>query len=705
MKGILKIFSRKRRAAPVPMGDPVNHRSKKLLSRLILSFIFGALLYSILQYQVESNFLPTFLWINGCNIILAFAFLLNKRGFYRGAKILSLTCISIAILLATQLGPPDVYVRYLYGMVIPVMLGSILLPIRGILALSLSILAGIILLGIISPTTTFDMMVGPIGIYITVSLLILVGAYHTNQVENERQIELTQKEEQYRSLVENIGEVIFSLDTEGYITYMSPVVERMTDFKTDELVGKHFSELVHPEDIPQLEKSLERLYGGIEESTEFRLIDKNENQLHIRSTSHLVMENGVPKGITGIATDITKQKKLETQFLQARKMETLGRLAGGIAHDFNNLITVILGYCQMLSMEGNLPPGVDDLVQSIQTAADRGASLTRQLLAFSRKQIIQPRVLDINQRLDNLETMLKRLILENVTFTTAYAPGIRSIKVDPAQLEQVIMNLTVNAVDAMPEGGSLSIETANTRLDETYCRQYRDVEPGDYVVLSVIDTGYGMNKKTKEYLFDPFFTTKDVGKGTGLGLSTVYGIVKQSGGHIWFDSAPGKGSTFKIYFPVVDENGEKDVEEENKAKAGVEKKKELLLVVEDEDELRDVMVRVLQGFGYKAYDAKDGDTALRLCESLKEEKVDLLVTDVIMPGMSGKDLAKKLKKMFPAMGVLFVSGYTDKKIVTRDIVGKGVTFLPKPFTPALLQLRIRDVLGKPGVPADTGSPG
>jgi len=687
----------------VLIDDPLELHSMKLLSMLILSFIGGALLYSILQFLVEPDFLPAFIWINGCNAILGFAFFLNKNGRYREAKILTLVCISAAILLATQLGPPAVYSRYLYGMIIPVVLGSILLSLRGTMLLALANLAAVLILVALSPYITIAAVIDPLGIYITVSLLILVGVHHNSRMEDNRQIEIIQKEERYRSLVENIGEVIFSLDIDGYITYMSPVVERVTQFKAEELVGKHFSELVHDEDLPELKKSLERLYSGIEEASEFRLIDRDKNQLHVRTTSHLVTENGVPIGITGVATDITQQKRLETQFLQSQKMETLGRLAGGIAHDFNNLLTVILGYCQMLTMEDTLPPGIDDLVKSIQTAADRGAGLIRQLLAFSRKQIIQPRVLDINQCLDNLETILKRLIRENITFTTVYATGIRSIKVDPAQLEQVIMNLAVNAVDAMPGGGSLKIETADICLDDAYCRQYNDVEPGNYVVLSVIDTGCGMDKKTREYLFDPFYTTKEAGKGTGLGLSTVYGIVKQSGGHIRFDSSPGKGTVFKIYFPGIDEAGEKDVEEENKTKPVVEKRKELLLVVEDEVELRDVMVRVLEGYGYRAFAAKDGETALRMCEELKDEKVDLLITDVMMPGISGRDLAAKLKKLFPGMGVLYVSGYTDRKIVTSDIVGKGMTFLPKPFTPGLLQFRIREVLGKGEVPDDDKS--
>jgi two-component system cell cycle sensor histidine kinase/response regulator CckA len=692
MKRVLKDFLRKITAPSVPVDDPIRMRSMKLLSLLILSFIGGAFLYSLLQIAVEPDFTPTFLLINGSNTILAAAFFFNRRGRFRCARVLALICISAAILFATMMGPPEIYIRYLFGMSLPVIMGSILLSKKGTIILALSDLAGIFLIQIITPGLTFGAVIAPLGIYITMSLLILVGVRHRDDLEKERQNELAHKEERYRSMIENIGEVIFSLDMEGHFTYISPVVERITLYKSEEIIGRSFSDFVHPDDLTELQQSRERLLAGIEETSEFRLIDKDGKTLHIRTTSHVVGEKGVSGFITGIATDITVQRKLEAQFHQAQKMESVGRLAGGVAHDFNNLITVIMGYCRMLTMDENLPGDAASLVMNIKTAAERGAALTRQLLTFSRAQDVQPVVMIINKRLANFESMLQRLIRENIIFTVSYAPKVRSIKIDPAQLAQVMMNLTVNAVDAMPDGGLLKIETANVFLGEDYCRQYKDLKPGDYVAVSVSDTGCGMDNQTKEYIFDPFFTTKETGKGTGLGLSTVYGIVTQNSGHIWFDSHPGIGSTFKIYFPAVDESEAEEIKMGECTDPAAEKKGKLLLVVEDEDDLREMMVKLLRGFGYRVYAAEDGEKALRLCERLEDETVDMLITDVVMPGITGKSLAVKLFEKFPGMGVLYISGYTDKDIVISEIVDEGLTFLAKPFSPQALTLKIREIL-------------
>lgn len=693
MKRVFKDFLQRLTLPSVPIDDPIRLRSMKLLSMLILSFIGGAFLYSLLQIAFEPDFTPTFFLINGCNAILAAAFFFNRKGRYRCARVLALICISGAILFATMMGPPEIYIRYLYGMSLPVIMGSILLPKKGTRILALSDLAGIFLIQFITPGLTFGLVIAPLGIYITMSLLILAGVHHRDDLERERQTELVQKEEQYRSMIENIGEVIFSLDKEGHFIYISPVVERVTLYKSEDIIGRPFSDFVHPDDLPEVKRSMGRLLEGVEEISEFRLVDKDGKILHIRTTSHVIGEKGVPGFITGVATDITVQRKLEAQFHQAQKMETVGRLAGGVAHDFNNLITVIMGYCRMLTMDENLPADAAGLVMNIKTAAERGAALTRQLLTFSRTQDVQPVVMNINKRLANFESMLQRLIRENITFTVSYGLKVHSIKIDPAQLEQVMMNLTVNAVDAMPDGGLLKIETANVFLDEDYCREYNDLKPGEYVVISVNDTGCGIDNQTKEYIFDPFFTTKEMGKGTGLGLSTVYGIVTQNGGHIWFDSHPGIGTTFKIFFPAVDESAADEMKKGECTGPAFEKKKgKVLLVVEDEDELREMMVKLLKGFGYRVYAAEDGEEALRLCEGLENEAVDMLITDVVMPGITGKSLAVKLSEKFPGMGVLYISGYTDREIVINEIVGAGLTFLAKPFSPQALAVKIREIL-------------
>jgi CheY-like chemotaxis protein len=373
-------------------------------------------------------------------------------------------------------------------------------------------------------------------------------------------------------------------------------------------------------------------------------------------------------------------------------MESVGRLAGGIAHDFNNLITVIMGYCQMLSADENLDQSAADIVNGIKTAADRSAALTRQLLAFSRKQVIEPRIVSLNRLVSNMEKMLHRLLGEHIIIKFFPAPDIPNVKVDPAQMEQVIMNLAVNAGDAMPEKGSLTIKTAVVYLDENHCRRYPDTEPGNYVLLSVSDTGCGMDEETMELIFEPFFTTKERGKGTGLGLSTVYGIVKQSGGHTRCDSRKGEGTTFEVYIPASGDTGGDETVEPEGGKPKVMKGAESLLVVEDEEDLRGVVIHILKDLGYNVYEAENGVHALDICRRLENEKIDLLVTDIVMPEMNGKELARKMTELFPGIKVIFITGYDEDKIVGRDELEEGQFFLTKPFTPRLLGKKIRDIL-------------
>ena len=531
---------------------------------------------------------------------------------------------------------------------------------------------------------------------ILVILLIALNSMHRiSKAESQNRSELIEKEERYRLLVENICEAIFTMDTAGYLTYISPPAERISKYKIEELVGRHFSCIIYPDDLPIVEGSIKKLYNGISETVEFRFIDKDNKLLHFRISGNLIIQNGQPIAVTGLVTDITEKKKMEAKLLQSQKMESVGRLAGAIAHDFNNFITVIMGYCRMLAADipGDQPAG--GYINGIQTAAERAASLTERLLAFSRRQPTEPRVLNINEQVVSLENILQSLIGENITLETSLAAGIQSVKIDPVQLEQVIMNLVVNAIDAMPKKGTLRIETSNVELDEEYCRHYTDIIPGNYVMILVADTGCGMTEETKEFLFEPFFTTKEPGEGTGLGLATVYGIVKQNKGHIWFESELEKGTTFKIYFPVT--TAAKEDTAVDPAPAAVMPdmaggQKETLLVVEDEADLRDVIINILQGYGYRTYDAGTGEEALELCSQLKGEKIDMLLTDVVMPGMNGKELADEMLNLFPDVKILFISGYTGKRIVTHDILSRGLSFLAKPFSPMELLQKIRLIL-------------
>jgi len=387
-------------------------------------------------------------------------------------------------------------------------------------------------------------------------------------------------------------------------------------------------------------------------------------------------------------------ERTQDQLVQAQKMEAIGRLAGGVAHDFNNLLTAIIGYSEFLlaSFDHGDPRRKD--VEEIKKAADRAAALTRQLLAFSRKQVLQLQVLDLNAIISNMEKMLRRLIGEDIELVTVLDPALGRVKADPGQIEQVLMNLAVNARDAMPQGGKLTIETMNAYLDEDYARRHVDVQPGPHVMLAVSDTGVGMDAGTQAHLFEPFFTTKQVGQGTGLGLSTVYGIVKQSNGHIWVYSEPGHGTTFKIYLPMVEEVVEL-AEERTPVAAISQTGVEAVLLVEDNDDVRDLARRVLLQHGYSVLEARDGEEALLICER-HEGPVHLLVTDVVMPGgLSGRQLAERLAALYPGMKVLYMSGYTDNAIVHHGVLEPGMAFLQKPFSPDVLVCKVREVLDTP----------
>ncbi len=384
-----------------------------------------------------------------------------------------------------------------------------------------------------------------------------------------------------------------------------------------------------------------------------------------------------------------EHRQLETQFLQSQKMEAVGQLAGGIAHDFNNLLTIITGYSQLILDRLSSGDGLREKVEEIKKAADRAASLTRQLLAFSRRQVLQPQVVDLSHVVANLDKMLRRLIGEDIDLVALCPPGVGRVKVDPGQIEQVILNLAVNARDAMPQGGKLTIETANVELDESYAGNHVAVKTGPYVMLAVSDTGHGMDRETQARIFEPFFTTKEQGKGTGLGLSTVYGIVKQSGGNVWVYSEPGKGATFKIYLPRVVEAPQPKFEVKP-PEAGL-RGTETILLVEDEAAVRLLVRGTLEQNGYDVLDAGSGAEALVMANERKQP-IHLLVTDVVMPGMSGREAAQQVTLAHPETRVLYMSGYTDDAVVRHGVLESSAAFVQKPFTPDSLLRKIREVL-------------
>jgi two-component system cell cycle sensor histidine kinase/response regulator CckA len=416
----------------------------------------------------------------------------------------------------------------------------------------------------------------------------------------------------------------------------------------------------------------------------------------IRELEFAASADFLPGSHLAVLRDVTQRRQLEEQLRQAQKIEAVGRLAGGVAHDFNNLLNVITGYGQMLFRR--LADGPErEKTRAILQAADRAAGLTRQLLAFSRKQVLEPKVLDLNAVVSGMDEMMRRLIGEDIELQADLAPDLGRTRADPGQIEQVLMNLVVNARDAMPRGGRVRLETVNAEMDEAYVRDHLGARPGRYVTLAVCDTGFGMDAETQKHIFEPFFTTKEKGKGTGLGLATVYGIVKQSEGYIWVDSAPGAGTTVRVYLPRVE--AEPEAEEPRRPvvpEQAPARGTETVLLVEDEEMVRRMTREVLEGAGYRVLEAASGFEALRL-SSGHGGRLDLLLTDVVMPGMSGRELAERLAPVRPGMKVLYMSGHTDDAIFHHGVAQAGTGFLQKPFTPETLERRIRELLGQPGV--------
>jgi signal transduction histidine kinase/CheY-like chemotaxis protein len=435
---------------------------------------------------------------------------------------------------------------------------------------------------------------------------------------------------------------------------------------------------------------------------EAEIITAKSTRLWVRSIGNpLRNAEGVITHVHGSVQDVTPQKlaearhaKLEEQFRQAQKMETVGSLAGGVAHDFNNLMSIVLSYSELAAadLKGDDPLRAD--LEEIRAAGLRAVALTRQLLAFSRQQVLAPKIVDLGEIVGGMQNMLRRLIGEDVDLTVAGAPGLGKVLVDPGQLEQVIMNLAVNARDAMPQGGMLTIETAGVVLDDAYASEHVDVTPGSHVMLAVSDTGTGMDAATQVRMFEPFFTTKEKGKGTGLGLATVFGIVRQSGGTIWVYSEPGKGTTFKIYFPLADGAAVATDAVPPPSARGPARGSETILLVEDDERVRAVTQTILRKYGYSVMEAQNGGEAFLLCEQ-HTATIHLLLTDVVMPRMSGRQLAERLLPIRPAMKVLYMSGYTDDAIVRHGILDSTIAFIQKPITPDALARKVRDVLDTP----------
>jgi len=510
---------------------------------------------------------------------------------------------------------------------------------------------------------------------------------------------LQESEKLVMALLESASQAIMSVDRNGRIVLANPKTEEMFGYSRQELLGARI-EILLPE-------SKRRAHGRDREEffTRPRVrpmgigMDlsgrrKNGTEFPVEISLSYVETT---EGLFAIAfvNDISQRKQLEDRLLQAQKMEAVGRLAGGVAHDFNNMLTVIAGYNRMILDDLSPLDPLRGCAEEVLKAADRAAALTRQLLAFSRRQVMQPCVMNVNATVVHTEKMLRRLIGEDVELVLSLPPDIGNIKADPNHIEQAIVNLALNARDAMPKGGRITVETANVHLDENYARTHMGVKPGDFVMVAVSDTGHGMDAETRRRLFEPFFTTKEKGKGTGLGLASVYGVVKQLGGDIWVYSEPGQGTTFKLYFPRIAETA--SLPAVSPAESDRAPSTETILVVEDEEAVRDLTVKILRKLGHTVLAAAGGAEAIEIAKSYSGP-IALLLTDVVMPNMSGRQVADHLLKLRPDLKVLYLSGYTDNTVIHHGVLDHGVEFLPKPFSREALARKIRDVLGTPPPP-------
>jgi hypothetical protein len=521
---------------------------------------------------------------------------------------------------------------------------------------------------------------------------------------------LRQSEERYRLVSEASSDYVYSLkvNPDGTLTceWITEPFTRITGFNIDEINSQGLISLCHPDDREIVSQHQKALLAGKPGSVELRVVTRDKKTRWIRVHERPVFasggrnsEAGFPsesrvERVYGAAQDITVQKQLEEQLLQSRKMEAVGQLAGGVAHDFNNLLTVICGYGDLLKKQPNSGPLTSEYANEILEAAKRAAQLTRQLLAFSRRQVLQLKTVNLNNVATDIEKLLRRLIGEDVELRTAYATDLGMVRVDTGQIEQVVMNLAVNARDAMPKGGRLTIKTANVDFHANNAGREAILPSGPYVVVTVSDTGTGMDPETAARIFEPFFTTKAIGKGTGLGLAMAYGIVKQSGGDIRVETEPGRGTTFKIYLPRVEQAVEAAVEPAP-FDLHTTPATETILLLEDEDALRGLMQQILCLAGHKVLDTGDPEEAIQLCER-HEGNIDLFITDMVLPKLSGPQVVERVSPMRPEMRILYTSGYPGKSGLANGVHRNGAAFFEKPFTPDALVQKVRTVLDAEG---------
>ena len=527
---------------------------------------------------------------------------------------------------------------------------------------------------------------------------------HVSQRKKQRDeaiAKLRQSETKFREMVENINDWVWECDLDGKFTYSSPAVTKILGYTPEEVVHKNFTDFVHDDLKPGAEKRFKALVSSKTSSTnEMRInVHKNGDDIYLETSAHPVYDNQHELiGYRGIDRDITQrveaenqQTQLENQLHQAQKMESVGRLAGGVAHDFNNILSVIIGYAELSLPDIDKTNPLYENIATILESGHRAARLTQQLLAFSRKQIVQKKTLNLKKEIDNIIKMIGRLLGEDIHIRIIHGGEDFLISADRSQLEQIILNLSINARDAMPQGGQLTIETEEIILEEATLNYHFDISPGNYIRITVSDTGEGMSKEILEHIFEPFYTTKGQGKGTGLGLSTVYGIIKQNNGDIDVYSEPSQGTAFKIYLPRVYETSDKERMAMSKKPMGNRKCTETILLVEDDDMVRNMVHKTLSSLGYNIIEAKNGKLGETVFEAF-QGTIDLLLTDVVMPEQNGIELAKALQRLAPELKVLLMSGYTENALIRSGLRDLNTHFIQKPVTPKTISRAVQNVL-------------
>ncbi|MEO7908368.1 MAG: PAS domain S-box protein [Roseiflexaceae bacterium] len=707
----------------IPLENPIERRQAALF-QVILIGIFIATVLTIPFALAAPAANGTRLLSLGASIFLGIASLCAWMLLRCSRLRLSVAIMIAGLLLADALLLLHIGLLVggvaMLGMVIPITLANFLLGRRGLLVcigLSSAIVTAIGILQYVSiPTTAanlsqsairstvviFILTIGLLGVILDRCSTTLHSALNATRIR-EQELEqsraalqivdtaLRESEDRYRLITENSSDLISLVDLAGNREriYVSPSYRVMLGYDPADLLGPSQPDKIHADDLNIVSERYQQLLntGSARATYRMRHIDGSWRWIEMQASA--IRQQGHYYGIL-VGRDITERKHLEAQLMQSQRLESVGRLAGGVAHDFNNLLTAIMGNTDLArdSLPANHPARAD--LDEIGKSSERAAELTRQLLAFARRQIIEPHVIDLNQLLRDMDKLLRRLIGAHVDLIIRTAPDLWLVRADHGQIEQIVVNLAVNARDAMPGGGTLTIETDNVQLDHDYAHRHISVNPGRYVMLAVSDTGTGMDEQTQAQIFEPFFTTKAPGRGTGLGLATCYGIVKQHGGTIWPYSEPGHGSTFKIYLPQVE--APTDYFPLPPITDDLPRGGETVLLAEDEPSVRMLAARVLRAQGYTVVEAENGDVALQLARTWTRPRLDLLLTDVVMPRMSGKTLAGHIQELFPTSAVLFISGYTDNAIVHHSQLDPGIIFLQKPFSPAALARKVREVL-------------